>query len=78
MNDVAQRYVKLVLAMGMSAAQNGCPLFSGALTIHSAESFKPCDENCGSRIVSSPRVGITLAADLPLRFHLKGSRYISR
>jgi len=30
------------------------------------------------RIVASPRIGITKAADWPLRFHLAGSPWISR
>jgi DNA-3-methyladenine glycosylase len=69
---------KLVIAMGMGPKLNGCPLFSGPLTLHSRESFKACDPHCTDEIVATRRIGITLAAHLPLRFFLKGTRFVSK
>ena len=66
---------KLVQALGLTRAQNGCSLLSGALTIHDRARFggsEPFD------IDVSPRIGISAAADLPLRFSIRGSRFVSR
>lgn len=66
---------KLVLAMGITREHNGCALTKGALTIHSRESFGGCGK---FEIDISTRIGIKAAADLPLRFSVKGSRFVSR
>jgi len=68
---------KLVLAMGMTPQMNGWPLFEGALTLHTKDSFA-CPIPRKSDIVATPRIGITAAAELPLRFYLKGNRFASR
>jgi len=66
---------KLVMAMGLNARLNGAPLFKGPLTIWDRGSFDGEDE--GFEIVAGHRVGITLAADLPLRFYIKGNPFVS-
>jgi DNA-3-methyladenine glycosylase len=66
---------KLVQALGITRAQNGCSLMSGPLTIHDRASFGGCPP---FDIDISPRIGITAAADLPLRFSVKGNRFTSR
>ena len=39
---------------------------------------RPPDRKEASRVVVSPRIGITKAVDWPLRFHLAGSPWLSR
>lgn len=65
---------KLVLALGITRALNGAPLTSGALTIHAHGSFGSCPD---FEIVPSHRVGIAAGAELPLRFCIKSSRFLS-
>ena len=63
---------KLTLAMGITRRHNGADLTSGPLRIHAPgrpEEF---------RIGVSPRIGIKHCADLPLRFFIEGSRFVSR
>lgn len=64
---------KLVLAMGIGKELNGTSFVDGPLKIFSAE--KKLHER---NIVATKRVGITKAADLPLRFYLKDSPFVSR
>lgn len=66
---------KLAQALGITMDLNGTSLRDGPLQVRSSANppeFRPED------IVQTTRVGITKAADLPLRFYLKGSRYVSR
>lgn len=63
---------KLCEALGITGALDGTPLFRGPLRILAGE---PVPE---SRIVATTRVGITRAAELPLRFYLSDNRYISK
>ncbi|MCY3018711.1 MAG: DNA-3-methyladenine glycosylase [Planctomycetota bacterium] len=69
---------KLVQAMGMSGELNGCPLYRGPLTIHAPDSFGLESTVQEAEIIATPRIGITKAADLPLRFCLKGNQFASR
>jgi DNA-3-methyladenine glycosylase len=62
---------KLTQALGIELAHNGCDLESGPVTISLPAS--PTAE-----IVVSPRVGITKAVDLPWRFSVRGSCFVSR
>jgi DNA-3-methyladenine glycosylase len=63
---------KLTLALGITRRHNGADLTSGPLTIHSPEGPEAL------RIGVSPRIGIKHGADLPLRFFIEGSRFVSR
>jgi 3-methyladenine DNA glycosylase Mpg len=47
-------------------------LFAAPLTIVEGARFDDAE------IVASPRVGITRAADWPLRYHVRGSVWVSR
>jgi DNA-3-methyladenine glycosylase len=69
---------KLVLAMGITPSLNGAPLFKGALTLWSADSFAGHPAPRKMDIVTTPRIGITLATELPLRFYIKGCAFASR
>jgi DNA-3-methyladenine glycosylase len=61
---------KLTQALGIELTDNGGDLHDGAVTI-----------SAGARrleIVSSRRIGITRAVELPWRFSVAGSRFVSR
>jgi DNA-3-methyladenine glycosylase len=65
---------KLSEAFGVTRARdNGCDLTSetGSLWI-GEDGYRAC------RIVSTPRIGITKAADKPLRYLLDGNLFVSR
>lgn len=62
----------LTRALAVSLRDNGIDLTRGALTID------PPDGPREFRIVAGPRVGITRARELPLRFWIAGNRYVSR
>ncbi len=73
---------KLVIAMGIGKHLNGADLKNGPLRILSASS-RPLTE--GQAAASDPgnikvttRIGITQAAELPLRFYLEGNAFVSR
>ena len=64
---------KLVQAMGISIVQhNGSSLITGTLSV-----LPPQKEEV-FEIVTTTRIGITQGADLPYRFYVKGSRFVSR
>ncbi len=70
---------KLTSALGITMDLNGTSLSDGPLQVWSPDSLpgrRP--EGSPGEIVQTTRIGITKAADLPLRFYLKGSRYVSR
>ncbi len=70
---------KLTEALGITMDLNETSLCTGPLQIWSPDSLpdrRP--EGWPGEIVQTTRIGITKAADRPLRFYLKGSRYISR
>lgn len=70
---------KLTQALGITMDLNGTSLCDGPLQVRSPASLpgrRP--EGMGGEVVETTRIGITKAADLPLRFYIKGSRYISR
>jgi DNA-3-methyladenine glycosylase len=62
---------KLTEALGITIDLDGTSLSDGPLRVHAAVGRR-------EEIVQTIRVGITKAADLPLRFYLKGNPYISR
>lgn len=61
---------KLAQALGVGAALNGLALSEPPFELHGAGS--------APEVVTGPRIGITKAAELPWRFGIKGSRYLSR
>ena len=61
---------KLCEAMGVSIKHNTLPLDAPPIAIH-ARTRKP-------EIVSGIRIGITKAAELPWRYGLKGSKFLSK
>ncbi|MBA3673212.1 MAG: DNA-3-methyladenine glycosylase [Gemmatimonadaceae bacterium] len=62
---------KLCLAMGIVGAMDGSSLRDGAAVIRRGSPTLDAD------VVVTPRVGITRAADLPLRYFLDGDPYVS-
>jgi len=63
---------KLVAALVITPKLNGCSLLRAPLYMERGETLSP------QLIVCTPRIGITKASELPLRFYLKGSRFASR
>ncbi|MFN3350125.1 DNA-3-methyladenine glycosylase [Pseudorhodoplanes sp.] len=61
---------RLTEALGITIAQNGLPLDRAPFELRARSTEVPLA--CG------PRIGITKASDLPWRYGLKGSRYLSR
>ncbi len=57
-------------ALGLSGEQDGLPLDRPPFAL------LPADEQ--ARVVAGPRVGITRAVELPWRYGLAGSRFLSR
>jgi DNA-3-methyladenine glycosylase len=63
---------KLTQALGIGLEDNGCDLLAGPVTI------EPAPVSPAAVTISSARVGITKAVELPWRFSLAGSRFVSR
>ncbi len=61
---------KLTEALGVSIAHNGLPLNAAPFAVHAR--VGACD------VVSGIRIGITKAVELPWRYGLKGSRFLSK
>jgi DNA-3-methyladenine glycosylase len=61
---------KLTEAMGITQAHNGLALDAAPLTL--------LERTSEPDIIAGTRIGITKAADLPWRYGLKGSRFLSR
>jgi DNA-3-methyladenine glycosylase len=62
----------LTRALGITSRENGADLTRGLFTI------EPPDRPRDFRIGSGPRIGITRAVDLRLRFWIHGSPFVSR
>ncbi|WP_417309963.1 DNA-3-methyladenine glycosylase [Devosia sp.] len=61
---------KLAAALGIDRSHDGLPLAAAPFAITLAETTPP--------VVIGPRIGITKAADLPWRFGIAGSPWLSR
>jgi DNA-3-methyladenine glycosylase len=61
---------RLCQALAITGAHNGAPLDRAPLAVFARAA--PVE------IVAGPRIGITKAADVPWRYGLKGSRFLSR
>jgi DNA-3-methyladenine glycosylase len=70
--DLASGPGKLTLAMGITRKLNGADLVEGPLQLR-----RLMDEP-SVEIEATPRIGITHCADWPLRFVIKGNRFVSR
>jgi DNA-3-methyladenine glycosylase len=66
---------KLVIALGITPKLNGVSLYEGALRL---EAPKTSEKPHADEIIATPRIGINVAAEAPLRFYLKGNIYASR
>lgn len=62
---------KLTRALGITLKHNGCDVTRGPITVSAPET------PAAFEIGVSPRIGITKAADLPLRFFIQGNRSVS-
>jgi DNA-3-methyladenine glycosylase len=67
---------KLVIALGISMADNGADLRRGPLAILPPASYPGSAP--GGNIKVTTRVGITKDAHLPLRFYLEGNAFVSK
>jgi DNA-3-methyladenine glycosylase len=63
---------KLCQALGITSAQNELALDRPPFELRARPAGVPVE------VVAGPRVGITKAAELPWRYGLKGSRFLSR
>ena len=63
---------RLTQAMGITLAQNFCPLYEGRLRIVQGEGVPP------ERVTQTTRIGIRLWADKPWRFCVKGNPFVSK
>jgi DNA-3-methyladenine glycosylase len=64
---------KLTQSLGIWLDLNGVRLDHGPIEVHERS-----PEHCDPEVVTGPRVGISRATELPWRFSLAGSRYVSR
>ncbi|MEP6733045.1 MAG: DNA-3-methyladenine glycosylase [bacterium] len=62
---------KLCLAMGIVGAMNGTSLRTGPIVIRAGEPVSDAE------VIVTPRIGITQAAEWPLRFLLRDDPYVS-
>jgi DNA-3-methyladenine glycosylase len=69
--DLASGPGKLTLALGITRAQNGADVTRGALVVR-----EPAEKRHVEVRVTA-RIGITKCADLPLRFIVRGNRFVS-
>jgi len=72
LEDLASGPAKLTLALGITRAHNGADITRGSLVIR-----KPLRRSA-FEIEATPRIGISQAAELPLRFLIRGNRFVSR
>jgi DNA-3-methyladenine glycosylase len=70
--DLASGPGKLTLALAITRAQNGADVTRGRLVVREPLESRPVP------IAVTPRIGITQCADLPLRFIIRGNRFVSR
>jgi len=70
--DLASGPGKLTQALAITRVHNGVDMTSGSLVVRAPLRAGRVE------IEVTPRIGITKCADLPLRFLIKGNRFISR
>src|SRR5262249_38677284 len=64
---------KLTEALGVGLELNGADLLAPPFELR-----EPADEWTNIEIVNGPRIGITKAAELPWRYCVRGSRFVSQ
>jgi DNA-3-methyladenine glycosylase len=69
--EIASGPGKLTLAMAITRAHNGADVTRGSLVVR-----EPAEPR-HMEIAVTPRIGITKCADLPLRFLVRGNRFVS-
>lgn len=69
--DLASGPGKLTLALGITRAHNGADLTRGGLVVRAPAEARRVE------IEVTPRIGIRQCADWPLRFFIKGNRFVS-
>ena len=72
LEDLASGPGKLTLALGITRAHNGADLTRGSLVVRAPAEPRRVE------IDVTPRIGITHCADWPLRFIIRGNRFVSR
>ena len=70
--DLASGPAKLTMSMGITRALNGADLTRGALTVHEPPTPRHIE------IAVTPRIGIRECVEWPLRFMIRGNRFVSR
>jgi len=70
--DLASGPAKLTLALGVTRAHNAADVTRGSLVVR--RPVRPAV----FEIEATPRIGITQEAELPLRFVIRGNRFVSR
>jgi DNA-3-methyladenine glycosylase len=70
--DLASGPGKLTQALGITRKHAGIDMTRGDLVVVARPTAPPFD------IAVTPRIGITKCADLPLRFLIRGNRFVSR
>jgi DNA-3-methyladenine glycosylase len=71
LEDLASGPGKLTMALAITRAQNGADMTRGSLVVH-----EPAEARAWE-IRVTPRIGITKCTDLPLRFLIRGNRFVS-
>lgn len=70
---------KLVMALGIDQQHNDICLREGAVKIYDHQSFaKSFARPRAEHIITTPRIGLSSGAELPLRFYIRDSKFISR
>jgi DNA-3-methyladenine glycosylase len=64
---------KLTQALGIELGQDGVDLTQGPITIS-----EPMPGSGDPELIAGPRIGLTKAIELPWRFCVRGSRFLSR
>ncbi len=69
--DLANGPGKLTRALGIKITHNGVDVTKGPITIHKPERRETFE------VATSARIGITKSVDLPLRFFIRGNKFVS-
>lgn len=71
LEDLASGPGKLTLALGITRAQYGADLTRGSLVVRQPAEVRAIE------ILATPRIGISQCAERPLRFLIRGNRFVS-